>query len=66
MKLKNATLLAIIGLILSAISPLYYFFISLEIIDYIELIGKTLNFLQLASTICVLVFFIVLYSNQKE
>ena len=61
MKLKKATLLACIGTFLMLISEIYYTFINVD-----GMIGKVFSFFYLFGIATLFVFFITLYSNQKE
>jgi len=62
MKLKQVTLIASIGTFLMLISEIYYTFINADGIG----IGKVLSFFYLFGVASLFVFFITLYSNQKE
>ncbi|WP_298845307.1 hypothetical protein [Clostridium sp.] len=61
MKLKTATLIAVIGTFLMILSEIYYTFI-----DAGNAVGKVFGLFYLFGMISLFIFFIRLYSNQKE
>ncbi|MBU3161528.1 hypothetical protein KPL37_17615 [Clostridium frigoris] len=61
MKLKTATLIASIGTFFMVLSEIYYTFASAA-----DVIGKVFGIFYLFGMICLFIFFITLYSNQKE
>lgn len=69
MKLKTATLLAIIALVFLFIPSCTYFLFNWGIlefnIDRYNIINKILNLFSFLGTICLFPFFISLYKKQK-
>jgi|BioPla2DNA2_1021312.scaffolds.fasta_scaffold71067_3 hypothetical protein len=68
MKLKNATQLAIVGVILQLIPPIIYLFLRLGLLPYEWYMGgfmEYINLIDIIGIILLLPFFITLFKNQK-
>ena len=66
MKLKSATIIAIAGAALLSIAGIYYTLTSFKIVTYNETLGQVSNVCSAIGPIMLIIFFAVLYSNQKE
>ncbi|HEY8890716.1 MAG TPA: hypothetical protein VIM70_10710 [Clostridium sp.] len=66
MKLKRATFLAVIGSALFVLAQLYFLLTELGTMEYSIYIGRLLSVLNEVGYVCLLIFFIALYSNQKK
>ena len=64
MKLKQATKLAIIGVILDLVTRLIWILLQMNIVDY-GYWTKSLNFVSFIGTALLLPFFVTLYKSQK-
>lgn len=64
MKLKQSTLLAIIGVILNLISSIIWFLITIGISKYSNW-AIYLNFIYIIGFALILPFFVILYKSQK-
>jgi hypothetical protein len=64
MKLKQATQLAIIGVILQLIPLSIWTLIGMRVLDYADW-TRYLNFISIIGTVLLLPFFIILYKSQK-
>lgn len=65
MKLKTATLLAIAGIVLKFIHDFIFILSSFGVIDYKNINYGILSLMELIYPLFILLFFIVLYKNQK-
>ena len=64
MKLKQATKLAIIGVILDLVTRLIWILLQMNIVDY-GYWSNSLNFVSFIGTALLLPFFVTLYKSQK-
>lgn len=64
MKLKNATQLAIIGVILQLITSIIWALLQMRIFEYADW-TRYLNFISIIGTALLLPFFITLFKSQK-
>ena len=66
MTLKNATLFAIVGGMLSIMANTIYLLNNFGIYEFSIIIFNILSILNLFSAISFIIFFMTLYSNQKN
>lgn len=65
MIIKKATLLAIIGSTLIALTQLYYLLTNFAVMQYSETTGKIIVLFSFTGYVFIVVFFISLYQKQK-
>lgn len=65
MKIKTATLLGMIGAIVSICVTLFYLLLNSGVIDYAPAISIVTNIISIFSSGTLVVFFYTLYKNQK-
>lgn len=65
MKIKTATLLGMIGAIVSICVTLFYLLLNSGVFEYIPAISIVTNFISIFSNGTLVIFFYTLYKNQK-
>lgn len=63
--MKDATLIAIIAIVVELLGSIYYLLTVFEVVNYNPLVGKAMQLLFILSHIGLLVFFVQLYKRQK-
>ena len=68
MKIKTATLLGMIGAIISFIIPIFYFLINAGLFSFNRFtpISQIINLLNFFSRLTIFLFFYTLYKNQNK
>ena len=65
MKIKTATLLGMIGAIVSICVTLFYLLLNSDVIEYAPAISIITNIISIFSSSTLVIFFYTLYKNQK-
>ena len=65
MKIKTATLLGMIGAIVSICVTLFYLLVNSGIVEYVPAISIVTNIISIFTSGTLVIFFYTLYKNQK-